>query len=74
MVSRPIGRTSLSLKRMALPSWVAMITSSLPLVGETQFSSSPSWRLIAINPFLRTFAYSAIAVFLMYPFLVTMSM
>ena len=73
-VSRPMARTSVSLKRIALPSSVAMITSSDPVVGVTQSSSSPSWRLMAIKPLRRTLAYSAIAVFLMYPFLVTMSM
>src|SRR2546428_297360 len=38
-VSRPIARTSVSLKRIALPSSVAMITSSDPVVGV-----SAAWR------------------------------
>src|SRR5713226_1515167 len=73
-VSRPIARTSFSLNRIALPRAVAMMMSSEPVVGVTQLSSSPSWRLIAINPLRRTFAYSASAVFFIYPFLVTISM
>src|SRR5207302_8819500 len=46
----------------------------LPVVGVTQSSSSSSWRLMAISPLRRTFAYSAIAVFFIYPFFVTISM
>src|SRR5467141_2674211 len=72
-VSRPMARTSFSLNRIALPRAVAMRMSSEPVVGVTQFSSSPSWRLIAIRPLRRTLAYSASAVFLIYPFLVTIN-
>src|SRR5438105_15021342 len=50
VVSRPIGRTCFSLNRMALPSVVAMISSSDPALSFTQLSSSPSVRLMAIRP------------------------
>ena len=73
-VSRPVARTSDSTKRMALPRRVAMMTSSEPLVGATQSSSSLSCRLMAIKPLRRTLAYSFIAVFLIVACLVTISM
>ena len=51
----PIERASCSLKRMLMPFSVARMMSSLPPVIFTHASSSPSSRLMAIRPLLRTF-------------------
>jgi hypothetical protein len=47
---RPIGRTSSSAKRTALPLLANSITSRLPSVMSTLTRASPSSRLIAILP------------------------
>ena len=51
--TRPIGRTVLSLKRMALPSRAAIITSAEPLVRQASISWSPSRMTMAFTPFWR---------------------
>ncbi len=51
--TRPIGRTVDSLKRMALPSRAAIITSALPLVSLASISWSPSRMTMAFTPFWR---------------------
>ena len=55
VVSRPIGRTSFSEKRMPMPWRVPMKIWSSPPVMRTESSSSPSSMLIAMMPPERTF-------------------
>ena len=50
LVSRPIGRTRVSLKRAAWPECETMMMSSSPSVRRTSTSSSPSRSLIAMMP------------------------
>ena len=50
---RPMGRTSLSLNRIAMPLRVATTSSRSPSVRRTQASSSPSSSESAITPPLR---------------------
>src|SRR5574338_44426 len=73
IVSRPIGRTSDSLKRAAWPFRVATMTSLSPSERPTHCSSSPPCRLMAIRPLARIFAYSASEVFLIIPRRVAMT-
>src|SRR5690606_27152218 len=54
VATRPISRTSASWNRIAMPSRVARMTSSSPLVIWTSISSSPSTTLIALIPDART--------------------
>src|ERR1700681_3570783 len=70
---RPIGRTSFSLKWIAIPSCVARMMSRSPLLRSTASSSSSSSRPIAIKPLRRTFSNSASLVFLMTPRRVTIT-
>ena len=49
-----MGRASFSLKRIAFPSVLAMISSSEPELSLTQFSSSSGFKLMAISPLRRT--------------------
>ena len=51
--TRPIGRTVRSLKRIALPSRAAIITSASPLVSFASMSWSPSRMTMALTPLLR---------------------
>lgn len=48
-----IGRTVRSLKRIALPSRAAIITSASPLVSFASMSWSPSRMTMALTPLLR---------------------
>ena len=50
LVSRPIGRTLLSLNRAAWPERDTMMMSSSPLVRRTAISSSSSRMLMAMMP------------------------
>ena len=50
LVSRPIARTWLSLKRAAWPERETMMMSSWPLVRRTAISSSSSRMLMAMIP------------------------
>ncbi len=50
-----------------MPLSVTMNRSSAPVVGTTRTSSSPSRRLIAMNPSRRDLSYSLNAVFLTWP-------
>ncbi len=61
--SRPIARTSSSLKRMVMPLRVTSKRSSSPDVATTRTSSSPSRRLMAMKPSRRDLSYSLSAVF-----------
>jgi len=65
--ARPIGRMWRSLKRIAMPLRLPSRISSSPLVKSTPISSSPSFKLMAIKPFLRRFANSLYGVFLIMP-------
>ena len=60
-----------SRKRTALPFEPAMIISALPSVLLTNASSSSSFNLIAILPFLLIFSYSSKVVRLIIPCFVT---
>ena len=55
---------------MVIPDWVTRNTSSSPWVSTTRTSSSPSRRLMAMNPSRRDLSYSLKAVFLTWPSLV----
>ncbi len=61
---RPIGRTSVSLKRMVMPDWATMNMSESPVLDSTFTSSSPSRRLMAMRPSRRDLSYSVNRVFL----------
>ena len=65
--SRPIARTSDSLKRAIMPCAVARITSSSPDETSTQASSSFSSSVIARMPVERTRSNCSSGVFLMIP-------
>ncbi len=65
---RPIGRTSSSAKRMALPSVVHSMTSRKPSVSDTPTSLSPSSRSTAMMPAVRGRENAASDVFLTVPF------
>ena len=62
-----MARTSVSLKRMVMPLRVTSKMSSSPEVATTRTSSSPSRRLMAMNPSRRDLSYSLKAVFLTWP-------
>ena len=69
--SRPIGRTSVSWKRIAWPSRETISTSSLPVEWRTPTSSSPSRILIAMIPSAFSgVLYASSFVFLTTPFFV----
>ena len=68
---RPISRTSDSLKWMLWPSVVAMTMSSFFETNETEMSSSPASRVIAIRPDRRTSWKCLADDFLPVPFFVT---
>lgn len=69
---RPVARTSLSLKRMHLPSREAIKISSSPLDISVPIRLSPSSNVIAIFPFLFMRSNSDRSVFLISPFFVAM--
>ena len=68
LVDLPIGRASVSLKRIALPDFEAKQTSSLPFVIIVPISLSPSSRFIALRPGTYRFSKALSAVFLTTPF------
>ncbi len=73
MDARPVGRTSLLWKWMHMP---CLVTKKISLSASTTFtsiSSSSSFKLMAMRPFLRTLAKSSKGVFLTIPDLVTMN-
>ena len=65
---RPIGRTSVSAKRIAMPSRVPMKISPVPSVSCTAITASPSSTPIAMMPPARGLLNAVSAVFLMTPF------
>ena len=69
----PVLLTSVSLKRMHIPSFVTSIISFVSSVALTSISSSSSRSVIATRPVLRTFAYSSIGVFFTRPALVAIT-
>jgi hypothetical protein len=71
---RPIGRTSSSSKRTALPPSLNSITSCLPSVSAAPINWSPSSRSTAMMPALRGLLNSSSAVFLTVPSAVAMKM
>src|SRR6266478_3809625 len=58
---RPIGRTSVSRKRMAWPSWLARKIIFLPSVSLAPISSSLPSRVMAMMPVERGLFYRAVA-------------
>ena len=62
--ARPMGRTSASLKRMAMPLRESMKMSDPPFMGMTRTSSSSSRRLTAMRPDRSDESYSVKFVFL----------
>jgi hypothetical protein len=62
-----MGRTSSSLKRIAMPLRDTMKMSSSPLVWITRTSSSLSLRLMAMKPSRRLLSYSLMSVFFTCP-------
>ena len=66
-------RTSLSLKRIAIPDLVPIKISWSPVVTLTEIKRSPSSRLIALRPERRMLRYSSIAVRFTTPNSVTMN-
>src|SRR6476659_6590036 len=70
---RPMGRTSLSEKRMVMPCFVPRSISRWPSVTCTPMSLSPSSSPSAIMPPCRGLLYAESSVFLMRPFLVAMT-
>ena len=71
--ARFMRRTSSSLQRIAMPSFVPIKISWLPVVTITQINRSPSSRLIALRPERRMLRYSSIAVRFTTPNSVTMN-
>ena len=71
---RPIGRTSDSWKRMALPELAHSMMSHSPSVMATSTSRSPSWSSIARMPAVRGRENESSEVFLTVPSLVAMKM
>ena len=69
----PMGRTSLSAKRIALPLLLTSITSLLPSVIAVPTSSSPSSSSMALRPTLRWRAKLSRAVFFTVPLAVAMN-
>ncbi len=70
---RPIGRTSFSSKRTALPESENSITSCSPSVSAAPIRKSPSSRSTAMMPALRGLLKSFSGVFLTVPRLVAMN-
>ena len=70
---RPMSRTSPSLKRIDLPFRVPRKMSWFPRVSWTSISSSPSSMEIAMIPPARGLEKAESSVFLIVPFLVTMT-
>src|SRR6266478_5389428 len=64
---RPIGRTSVSRKRIAWPSWLARKIIFLPSVSLAPMSSSLASRLIAMMPLARGLENSVSADFFTVP-------
>ena len=71
---RPIGRTSVSSKRIAMPSQVPMKTCSLPSESSTAITESPSSMPIAMMPLGRGLLNADRSVFLTVPFRVPITM
>ena len=69
----PIARISFSLNLIAMPPFVVKIMSSSPEVFTTFFSASPLSSFMAIIPLFLTFSNSSKEVFLIVPFLVTIT-
>ena len=69
---RPIGRTSSSSKRTALPPSENSITSCLPSVSAAPIRKSPASRSTAMMPALRGLLNSSSAVFFTVPSAVAM--
>ena len=70
---RPIGRTSFSSKRTALPPELNSMMSCLPSVSATPISRSPSSRSTAMIPEGRGLEKSERGVFFTVPFAVAMN-
>ena len=70
---RPMGRTAVSRKQMAMPSWVAMRTLASPSVSSTAMSSSPSSRVRPRRPAARMFRKADFSVRFTVPLRVTMN-
>ena len=73
MALRPIGRMSLSWKRMDMPSRVPTRMSLSPSVRRTPISSSSSRSTMAIRPARRRFMNSLSSVRLIVPLRVAMT-
>ena len=73
MAARPMGRISLSEKRIAMPCLLPSSTSRLPSVSATPMRSSSSRSTMAMRPVERRLANSVVSVRLMRPLRVAMT-